>query len=228
VGVIIPYVTTWPVPGADLAPLRRDYGTSGRVLSESDLAPTWWEQLARWLDEAVADGSQDQPQAAVLATASAAGEPSARTVLLKSFDAHGLVFATNKRSTKGLQLSENPHAALCFSWIPLERQVIARGGVVEVSEAESDAIFRARPRGAQLAAWASRQSEVIASREELLAQRAEVEARFPDEVPRPAHWGGFRLVPITVELWQGQADRLHDRLRYRADGEGWLVERLQP
>jgi pyridoxamine 5'-phosphate oxidase len=222
-------VTDSQRPTADLSYLRRDYGSSGHVLDEGDLAATWWEQLARWLAEAVVDARQDQPQAAVLATASGEGEPSARTVLLKSFGPPGLVFATDRTSAKGRDLQANPRAALCLSWTVLERQVIARGTVASTGQQESDAIFAARPRGAQLAAWTSEQSRVVGSRAELDERRATVEQRFAGAaVPRPAHWGGYRLQPMAVEFWQGRPDRLHDRLRWRLADGVWLLERLQP
>jgi pyridoxamine 5'-phosphate oxidase len=216
-----------PITGG-LGALRRDYGTSGRLLRKADLAPSWWEQVDRWLAEAIVDERQDQPQAVVLATASPEGIPSIRTVLLKSVGSDGLVFATNRASAKGHDLEANPRAALCLSWVALERQIVISGSVEQVSEAESDEIFAARPRGAQVAAWASEQSAVIGSREELEQRRAQAVTRFPGTVPRPADWGGYRVVPVSVELWQGQADRFHDRLRYRVEGDTWIVERLQP
>ena len=212
---------------AALAALRREYSRAG--LSEQELAPTWHEQLLRWLGEAQAAGVVVEPNAAVLATASADGAPSARSVLVKGVDERGLVAYTNLRSRKGTEALANPRASFVFPWYPLERQVVAVGRVEEVSREESAAYFASRPRGAQLGAWASRQSAVLTSREELERRWAEAEERFGDgEVPLPPFWGGLRLVPETVEFWQGRLDRLHDRLRFRAADDGWVVERLSP
>lgn len=210
---------------ARLAALRREYTSVG--LDETDLAATWHEQLRRWLDEAVA-ADLTEPNAAVLATADAAGRPSARTVLLKAFDDRGLTVFTNYMSRKGQEAQVNPHASLVLPWVELQRQVVARGRVQRVSPEESAAYFRSRPRGAQLSAWASHQSAVIASRAALEARRAELEQRFGEEIPVPDFWGGLRLVPDAVEFWQGRPDRLHDRLQFRHDGVAWTVERLQP
>jgi pyridoxamine 5'-phosphate oxidase len=203
--------------------LRRDY--AGRGLAETQLAGTWWEQFDRWFGELVDAQVLLEPNAVVLATAG----PSVRTVLLKGYDERGFVFYTNRLSRKGSELAERPAAGLCFSWVPLGRQVCVAGSVEEVSEQDSDAYFASRPRGAQLGAWASRQSAVIASRSVLEEAAAAVDARFPGEVPRPAYWGGYRVVPTEVEFWQGREDRLHDRLRFRLTGGGaWVVERLSP
>lgn len=211
-------------PHPDLATLRRDYVAAG--LSRADLAPTWHAELGRWLAE-VRD--LEEPNAMVLSTVSADGRPSSRTVLLKGYDERGLVFFTNRHSRKGRELAANPRASALLPWHELQRQVIAAGDVEQVSEAESDAYFAARPREAQLGAWASEQSSVIASRQALEDRLAEVAARFgAGPVPRPPHWGGYRLVPVEVEFWQGRTGRLHDRLRYRRTAEGWVVERLAP
>ena len=210
----------------DVAALRREYARGG--LHERDLAPTWHEQVQRWLAVAVDEGVVE-PNAAVLATASADGVPSARSVLVKAVDARGVAFFTNLSSRKGREAAENPRASLVFPWIALERQVVVVGDVEPVDREEAEAYFRRRPRGAQIGAWASRQSTVLASREELERRRDELEERFAGgEVPLPPFWGGLRVVPRTVELWQGRLDRLHDRLRYRRDGAGWVVERLSP
>jgi pyridoxamine 5'-phosphate oxidase len=215
------------VPAAehpDLASLRREYVRSG--LAEADLEPTWDAQLAHWFTDVA---GLDEPNAAVLATAAADGTPSARTVLLKGFDARGLVFFTNRDSRKGVELAANPQASLVLPWHELQRQVIVVGDVEQVDDAESDAYFAARPREAQLGAWASAQSSVLPSREALDARLADATARFEGvKVPRPPYWGGYRVVPRTVEFWQGRGGRLHDRLRFRRTADGWVVERLSP
>ena len=210
---------------ARLAALRRDYTAAG--LDVPDLAGTWHEQLAGWLADAVA-AELTEPNAVVLATADSQGRPSGRTVLLKQYDERGLTIFTNYTSRKARELDANPHASLVLPWVELQRQVIASGHVVRVSPEESAAYFRSRPRGAQLSAWASHQSSVIASRAELERRRAELERRFGAEIPVPGFWGGYRLEPETVEFWQGRPDRLHDRLQFRRDGERWVVERLSP
>lgn len=208
--------------------MRRSY-RAGR-LDETTLAPTWHEQLARWLAEA-ADAGITEPNAMVLATSGASGTPTARTVLLKGVSPDGLTFFTNLRSRKGRDLAENPRASLVFPWVALERQVVVTGEVESVPDAETDAYWASRPRGSRLGALASPQGEVLPSRAELDEERAKLEARYaPDvEIPRPEHWGGLRVAPEWVEFWQGRPDRLHDRLRFgrRSRGE-WVVERLAP
>jgi pyridoxamine 5'-phosphate oxidase len=167
--------------------------------------------------------------AAALATADAAGRPSVRMVLVRHVDRAGFVFYTNYESRKARELEANPRAALCFFWHWLEEQVRVEGRVERTSAQQSDAYFATRPRGSQLAAWTSRQSTVLASRAELEAQYRAIEARFAEQpVPRPPFWGGFRIVPDEIEFWRAGADRLHDRLRYRRDGDGWRAERLYP
>jgi len=209
----------------DLPQMRRDYGSDG--LFEADLAEEWPTQFGRWLAEAVAAGLAE-PNAMVLATADAEGRPSARTVLLKGYDVRGFVFFTNYESRKGRELTANPYASLVFPWYPLHRQVIVAGPVERTSRAETEDYFAIRPRGAQLGAWASAQSERIPDRAALEQAWAAAERRFPGEVPAPPHWGGYRLAPTSVEFWQGQTSRLHDRLRYRLAGQSWVVERLSP
>jgi pyridoxamine 5'-phosphate oxidase len=204
--------------------MRREYRGE---LTEADLAPDWPTQFARWFADAVAAGLPE-PNAMVVATADAAGRPSARTVLLKGYDERGLVFFTNYGSRKAREAAANPYSSAVFPWIPLRRQVVFGGSVEAVTREETEAYFAVRPRGAQLGAWASPQSTVIASRELLEAALAEVADRFPERVPAPPHWGGLRIVPDTVEFWQGREDRLHDRLRFRRTGSGWVVERLAP
>jgi pyridoxamine 5'-phosphate oxidase len=212
---------------ARLAGMRRDYETA--PFRESDLAPTWLEQFERWLDDAVA-GGEAEPNAVVVATADADGRTGARTVLLKEVDERGFVFNTNYDSRKGRQIEENPRATLVFPWLDVRRQVIVDGTVERVSPEEADAYFATRPRAARISAHASPQSQVIESREELERRREEAAQRFGEgEVPRPEQWGGMRVVPDSVEFWQGRADRLHDRLRYRREPDGsWVVERLAP
>ena len=211
-----------------VADLRRDYAQAG--LDESELAPSWLEQFDRWFGQA---GGLVEPNAVVLATATPEGVPSARTVLLKAYDERGLVVFTNLTSRKAREALTNPVATLLFSWVELERQVAVEGRVEQVDRAETEAYFRSRPRGSQLGAWVSRQSQVIADREVLTTRLAELEARFDAEVPVPDFWGGLRVVPSSVEFWQGRPSRLHDRLRFRrADGDwadgDWVVERLSP
>lgn len=210
-----------------LADMRRSYELGG--LDEASLAATWLEQFERWLADAVAAGITE-PNATVLATADADGVPSARTVLLKGVDARGFVLYTNFRSRKGAQIAANPRAALSFPWLALQRQVGVTGRVERVGDAEADAYFASRPRGSQLGAHASPQSSEVASRAELEQRLGELGRRWPEgtRVPRPPHWGGLRIAPDGVEFWQGRPDRMHDRLRFRAAGDGWIVERLAP
>lgn len=210
----------------DLAAMRRDYASP--PLRRADLAATWLAQFERWLGDAV--GRVAEPNAMIVATATTDGRPSARTILLKAVDERGFVFFTNRRSRKGRELEANPRAALLFPWLDVRRQVAVEGSVERVADSESDEYFAGRPRGAQLGAAASPQSEVIDSREELERRRERAEAEHPEGRPiaRPEHWGGLRVVPEVVEFWQGRADRLHDRLRYRREGDAWVVERLAP
>jgi pyridoxamine 5'-phosphate oxidase len=217
---------TASTPANGLQGMRVEYGGA---LEEGDLAPDWPTQFGRWLADAIAAGVPE-PNAMVLATADPSGRPSARSVLLKGYDEQGLTFFTNYTSRKGREAQANPWASSVFPWYPLHRQVVVCGSVEMVDRAETEAYFAVRPRGAQIGAWASPQSAVLGSRAELERAWAEVDARFPKDqpVPAPPHWGGFRLVPQTVEFWQGRPSRLHDRLRFRRDDGGWVVERLAP
>ena len=185
-------------------------------------------QFSRWLADAEAAGLPE-PNAMVLATVSAAGQPRGRTVLLKSHDTDGFVFYTNRTSRKGTDLAAVARACLTFPWYALRRQVIIEGAVQELSTPDSEPYFRSRPRGSQLGAWASRQSTVIGSRDELEKRYAELEQRWASEpVPMPDFWGGYRVVPAAIEFWQGRVNRLHDRFRYRCGGDAWVIERQAP
>jgi len=212
---------------AEPAGMRQNYTERGALL-ETDLAADWPAQFATWFAAAV-DYGLPEPNAMIVATADAEGRPSARTVLLKGYDERGFVFFTNYVSRKGAEITVNPHAGLVFPWFPMQRQVIVAGAVERVSRAETEAYFATRPRGSQLGAWASPQSGVLPSRQAVDDAYAAAEQRFADaEVPAPPHWGGLRVLPETVEFWQGRTSRLHDRLRYRREPGGWVVERLAP
>jgi pyridoxamine 5'-phosphate oxidase len=209
--------------------LRRSYARGS--LAEEDLAADWVTQFTGWFAEAAESELIPEPSAMVLATAALSGQPSVRTVLLRGVSADGFVFFTNYESRKGRELTENPQVALVFSWVPLERQVVVAGTASRVPAAESAAYFHSRPRESQLASAASAQSSVVASRAVLSAAVDSLAARYPDEVPAPANWGGFRVAPESVEFWQGRPARLHDRLRYRRDPSSspeWVIERLSP
>jgi pyridoxamine 5'-phosphate oxidase len=210
------------------ANMRRDYTERGPLL-EGDLAADWVTQFSAWFAEAAAAGLPE-PNAMIVATADRSGRPSARTVLLKEYDVSGFVFFTNYESRKGVEATGNPYASLVFPWFAMQRQVIVAGSVAKVSRAETDAYFGSRPRGSQLGAWASPQSRVVPDRAAVEAGLAAAAQRFGDgPVPAPPHWGGLRVVPETVEFWQGRSNRLHDRLRFRrTDDRGWIVERLAP
>ena len=204
-----------------------DWPTQG--LDEGMLAADPHDQFERWMSDII-DAGLPEPTAMVLATVSAAGQPRARTVLLKSHDQDGFVFYTNRTSRKGTDLDEVPRASLLFGWHAIHRQVIVEGTVTRVSQQASEEYFHTRPRASQLAAWASRQSAVIGSRSDLDERYAQMEQRWPDdqEVPLPDFWGGYLVTPHAIEFWHGRANRMHDRLRYTAAADGWLVERLAP
>jgi pyridoxamine 5'-phosphate oxidase len=213
---------------SQLAEMRVDYRRD--ELDVGDLAATWHEQLARWLDDATAAGVVE-PNAMVLATTDDDGMPSSRTVLCKGFDELGVVLYTNYTSAKGRDLRTSRRAAATFPWYALQRQVNLQGLVEQVTPAETRAYWETRPRGSQLGAWASAQSTPVADRQALDAALAATEQRFADvaEVPVPPHWGGWRIVPERVEFWQGRANRMHDRLRFElAFDRSWQVRRLAP
>jgi pyridoxamine 5'-phosphate oxidase len=198
-------------------------------LRESDVAANPFHQFRAWLDEALA-AKLPQPLGMALATVTTDGRPSVRLVLLRGFDERGFVFFTNYESRKARELENNPRAALVFYWPELDRQVRIEGNVERISAEESDAYFQSRARGSRLGAWASPQSQIIASREVLDRRMEELEAEYREaEVPRPPYWGGYRVIPASIEFWQGQTNRLHDRLRYRRlEGGSWCLERLAP
>jgi pyridoxamine 5'-phosphate oxidase len=198
-----------------------------RPLRRGDLDPDPLRQFERWYEEA--GQVVEFPETVALATATAGGHPSVRMVLAKGFDERGFRFHTGRRSRKARELAENARGALLFYWHPFGRQVRIEGPVVPVGDAESEEYFRTRPRGGQIAAWASAQSEVIGSREELETRVAELEREFEGrDVPLPPHWGGYRLEPELWEFWQHRDSRLHDRFRYRREADAWAIERLAP
>jgi pyridoxamine 5'-phosphate oxidase len=212
----------------DLARLRREY--EGHGLDVADVDPDPLVQFDRWFAEVRAAG-YFEPNAMVVSTVDDDGSPAARTVLLKAVDARGFVFYTNYTSAKAQQIDRTGRAALTFAWSEVRRQVRVVGSAARVDPEESDAYFAGRPRGSQIGAWASDQSEVVASRAELDERYAALERRFADgDIPRPPHWGGYRVTPTVVELWQGRENRLHDRLRYSLDATtgAWRIDRLAP
>lgn len=210
----------------DIQGLRRDYADHG--LDAHELAPDPLDQFRFWFKQAC-DAGIREPNALVLATIRPDGAPASRVVLLKAFDERGFTFFTNLDGAKGEDLAARPVAAMTFPWIDLERQVHVRGKVEAVSPEETHTYFRSRPRNSQLGAWASRQSQPIATRAALERQFAEVQAKFPEgEVPPPPFWGGLRLIPEEMEFWQGRPSRLHDRFLYRKRAGAWTAQRLQP
>lgn len=211
---------------SELAAIRKEYRL--HRLTEADVDRDPLRQFATWFEDAVAAG-EEEPNAMVLATASASGRPSARMVLLKAVEDGGFVFYTNRESRKGSELTSNPSAALVFFWPTLERQVRIEGSVQEVTRDESRSYFESRPRESRIGAWASAQSRVIASREALEESFARLARDFGDgDIPLPGHWGGFRLVPNCIEFWQGRPNRLHDRIQFVLEGAAWTIQRLSP
>ena len=200
------------------------------ALDEHGIASDPFHQFTTWYDEAVAAGLPE-PEAMTLSTATLEGRPSARIVLLRGYDERGFCFFSNYASQKGRELAANPHAAVTFHWVELERQVRIVGRVEKLSASESDAYFQSRPSQSRIGAWSSPQSEVIASRDTLEQLVKEYQEKYSDEsaIPRPEHWGGYRVIPERIEFWQGRPSRLHDRLRFsRIEQEAWTLERLAP
>lgn len=211
---------------ANIADLRKEYTKNG--LSEDEVADHPLEQFQNWFDAALESGLPE-PNAMHLSTVGEDYQPSSRIVLLKELDDKGFVFYTNYHGKKGRDLAVNPFASLTFFWVDLERQVRIEGKVTKVSAEESDEYFAVRPRGSQIGAWVSHQSEIIPSRDVLEQKQKEYEKQFADKkVPRPPHWGGYRLIPDCVEFWQGRPSRLHDRLVYDLQDGRWTVSRLAP
>jgi pyridoxamine 5'-phosphate oxidase len=209
-----------------IADLRKNYTQAG--LLETDVAADPFQQFQLWFEQAVA-ANLLEPNAMTIATVTAEGKPSARIVLLKGFDEHGFVFYTNYDSQKGVELQHCPYAALVFLWGDLERQVRIEGKVELVEIEEATAYFHSRPASSQLGAWASDQSTVIANRSILETRLQQLETEYIErEIPKPAHWGGFRVVPTEIEFWQGRPSRLHDRLRYQLVDGVWKIDRLAP
>jgi pyridoxamine 5'-phosphate oxidase len=221
--------TDEPQPLANaVAAMREDYRVGSFDIADALEDP--FAQFEAWFAEAVAKREKDEPSAMTLATADAAGIPSARTVLLKGFDHDGFTWFTNYESRKGRELAANPYASLCFRWSVFERQVVICGPVTRVADEESATYFNSRPRGSRIGAIVSAQSRVISDRISLERAAASLEAGPDADIVRPAHWGGFRLQPISIEFWQGRSSRLHDRIRYRRNDveDPWTIERLSP
>lgn len=210
----------------DISSIRKDYQL--KSLSEEDVAKNPFDQFAKWWDEAI-KSEIDEVNAMTLATVDQRNRPSARIVLLKDYNSSGFVFYTNYESNKGTQIESNPYASLVFFWKELERQVRIEGKCERVASSESDAYFKSRPVGSQIGAAASPQSSIISDRSILTDKVEELEKQFPNgNIPRPSHWGGYRLIPETIEFWQGRSSRLHDRIKYLKEGDIWKIVRLAP
>ncbi len=208
-----------------IADIRKDYKLQS--LSESDVAPNAIEQFTKWWTEAL-NSNIEEVNAITLATATKEGKPRARIVLLKDYDERGFVFFTNYKSNKGEEMAANPQAALIFFWKELERQIRIEGEASMIDENESDVYFASRPQASRISAWASPQSKVIESRK-ILEENVEMYSKkFWNDIPRPPHWGGYRVIPFTIEFWQGRSNRLHDRILYTREGKRWKIERLAP
>lgn len=208
-----------------IAMIRREY--EGIPLDEESVDPNPFNQFSTWFDNAVQHVSKD-PNAMTLTTVSMHSQPSSRTVLLKGFDESGFVFYTNYKSRKGTHIQNNPRVSATFYWADLMRQIHIEGRAEKVPEEQSDEYFKSRPVASQLGAWASSQSEEVESRSVLKEKMKEYEEKFSDGIPRPSHWGGFRIVPHRIEFWQGRLNRLHDRICYSLEDEKWVIKRLSP
>ena len=208
-----------------IADIRKDYRQSS--LLENDISPNPIVQFTSWWNEAM-QSNIDEVNALTLATANAQGKPSARIVLLKGYDENGFVFFTNYESHKGKELAANPYAAMVLFWKELERQIRIEGFAEKISAGESDEYFYSRPAGSRIGAWASPQSAVINDRNILEENVKNYSQNFGENIPRPVHWGGYRVVPSLIEFWQGRSNRLHDRIQYRKENNNWIIERLAP